>query len=124
MDRGARLNGRSHMNLASLVAHGISGIATFSETVATRILISSIAGLLLLIGAFGPYLVLSLWVTHTVPSRATYTSNVILVLFSQILWIAFSLVFSLISNRTTMQFVPIRDYEVFVSRLEHLPDLG
>jgi len=112
------------MNLASLVAHGISGIATFSETVATRILISSIAGLLLLIGAFGPYLVLSLWVTHTVPSRATYTSNVILVLFSQILWIAFSLVFSLISNRTTMQFVPIRDYEVFVSRLEHLPDLG
>lgn len=34
MDRGIRLRGHSITNLTALVTHGISGIATFAETVA------------------------------------------------------------------------------------------
>ena len=111
------------MNLASLVAHGISGIATFSETVATRILISTVGVLALLVVVFGCYFGKSLWFTGTVPGWAAYTSSLLFVLFVQMLWIAFSLVFLLISNRTTMGFVPSRDYPVFVDKLENLPEV-
>lgn len=122
MDRGVRLSGRSHMNLVSLVAHGISGIATFSEIVATRILVLNIVGLTGLLVLLGAYLGNSLWTTRTIPGWATYTWGLLLVLLIQMLWTAFGLVFLLISNRTAMQFVPIRDYAVFINRLENLPE--
>lgn len=124
MDRGVRVKGRSHMNLVSLVAHGISGIATFSETVATRILISNMVGIVIIGMIFGGYLGHWVWTRHRIPGWAGYTLGILLLLFTQILWIAFSLVFSLISNRTRMEFVPIRDYEVFVEKLECLPELA
>ena len=47
-DRGHRLGGKSHMNLVSLVVHGLAGISTFYDVVATRILIGSVACVLLL----------------------------------------------------------------------------
>jgi polyisoprenyl-phosphate glycosyltransferase len=122
MNRGLRLRGRSHMNLISLVAHGISGIATFSETVATRILISTFAVMTVLIVMLGCYFGRSLWLTGTIPAWVAYASSLLLVLFVQALWVAFSLVFLLISNRTAMEFVPIRDYAVFVDKLENLPE--
>jgi glycosyltransferase involved in cell wall biosynthesis len=43
MDRGKRYRGQSHMNLVALVNHGMSGIATFHDAVATRILIAQVS---------------------------------------------------------------------------------
>src|SRR5262249_46525545 len=113
-----------HMNLASLAAHGISGIATFSETVATRILLLNVVGLTVLLIAMTAIFLIRLWTPLAIPGWATYTAGLVMVLLVQLLGIAFSLVFSLISNRTTMLFVPVRDYAVFVEKLETLPDLG
>jgi hypothetical protein len=45
--RGYRLEGKSHMNLVSLVVHGLRAMAVFTENVLTRIILSA-AGLLLL----------------------------------------------------------------------------
>jgi len=52
MDRGRRLSGQSHMDLASLVAHGLGGIGTFHAMAATRILISTAICLVLISGRF------------------------------------------------------------------------
>jgi len=124
MNRGRRAAGRSHMNLISLVAHGISGIATFSETVATRILISNLLGVGALTAILGWCIGRTLWATGRIPGWVAYVSALMLVLFVQLLWMAFSLVFLLMSNRTSKEFVPIRDYEVFVDRLENAPRLA
>jgi len=124
MNRGRRAAGRSHMNFISLVAHGISGIATFSETVATRIMISNFVGAIALTVILACYVGRILCVTGTIPGWAAYISALLLVLFIQVLWIAFSLVFLLMSNRTSMEFVPIRDYEVFVDRLDEAPGVA
>ena len=122
MDRGVRVTGRSRMNLVSLVVHGISGIATFSDTVATRILMSTVAGLIILLIALIAIFGIGIWTQLVIPGWAMYTTGLAMVLLVQLLGIAFSLVFSLISNRTTMSFVPVRDYTVFVENLENLPD--
>jgi polyisoprenyl-phosphate glycosyltransferase len=123
MDRGRRVLGRSQMDLVSLVIHGIAGISTAHETVATRILILNVIGLgllfVILIAVFG----VRLLTDRAIPGWATYTVGLILILLIQLLAVSFSLVFSLISNRTSMTFVPIRDYPTFVDKLDNLARL-
>ena len=119
-NRGRRLGGRSHMNLVDLVVHGFSGIATFYDAAATRIVIGSILALLLLTLAFGAVVSIRVATNLAVPGWATYTVGLLLVLIVQIVFMALVLVFILITTRFTKTFVPERDYRVFVKRVETL----
>lgn len=120
MDRGRRVHGRSHMNFTSLVTHGLSGIASFQETVATRILIANAVCLVLLLLALGTVIGVRIFTSLAVPGWATYTVGLIAILFAQILAVSFSLVFSLISNRSSTAFIPSRDCAFFIDRLNPL----
>ncbi|MFP5235403.1 MAG: glycosyltransferase [Acidobacteriota bacterium] len=120
MDRGRRVRGRSHMNITSLVTHGLSGIASFQETVATRILIANTVCLFLLLLALGLVVGVRLFTSMAVPGWATYTVGIIAILFTQVLAVSFSLVFSLISNRSSTAFIPSRDCAFFIDRLHPL----
>jgi glycosyltransferase involved in cell wall biosynthesis len=122
IDRGVRLAGRSKMNLTSLVTHGISGIATFAEAVATRILIANFFGLVLLSIVMAIVVGLRIWSTLAIPGWATYTTGLVLILVIQLIGISFSLIFSLVHNRTRMQVIPIREYAVFVEGLQNPVD--
>jgi len=122
MDRGKRLQGRSHMEMSALVAHGIAGIATFHEVVAARILVTNVivlALLMLLLAAIGG---VRLVTDMAIPGWATYTTGFVLVLVIQLVAMSFSLVFTLISNRINMPFIPNRDYQVFIDGLECLAE--
>jgi hypothetical protein len=120
LDRGRRLRGRSHMNLPALVAHGIAGIATFQEAVATRILLSTVIGLGILVAAFLLVAGIRMGTNAAIPGWATTAKGFVLILGIQLVAIAFNLVFTLISNRTSTAFVPARDYALFVDRIETL----
>jgi glycosyltransferase involved in cell wall biosynthesis len=121
-DRGRRLKGHSKMNIRSLVTHGIAGIATFSETVTTRILLANFffVGLLCIVLAI--VVGLRSLTELAIPGWATYTVGIILVLVVQSLSISFGLVFSQISNRTRLEFIPFRDYTAFVGQLRTLAE--
>ena len=112
------------MTVVSLVAHGIAGIATFHEIVATRILISNVIGLFFLLVALGAVIGIRLWTDRAIPGWATYATGLILVLFMQFLAVSFSLVFSLISNRSSTVFMPFRDYAVFVDAVHNMSSAG
>lgn len=120
MDRGRRLSGQSHMDLASLVAHGLGGIGTFHAMAATRILISTAICLVLISGALFVVAGVRLMTNWAVAGWATYTMGLILLLAVQLAAGAFNLVFTLISNRSNMPFVPSRDYSVFVDKVDSL----
>ncbi|MEJ2010264.1 MAG: glycosyltransferase [Acidobacteriota bacterium] len=100
MNRGRRLRGRSQMDIASLVAHGLAGIATFQETVATRILIANAICLMLLLMLLVAVIGVRFWTNLAIPGWATYTVGLIVILLAQILAVIFSLVFFVISNRS------------------------
>jgi polyisoprenyl-phosphate glycosyltransferase len=117
MNRGRRLRSQSRMDTASLVAHGLAGIATFQEAVATRILIANAVCLVLLLISLAAVASIRLWTNLAIPGWATYTVGLIVILFAQILAVSFSLVFFVISNRSRAVFVPIRDCPVFIDRL-------
>lgn len=120
IDRGTRSHGQSHMNLIGLVVHGLSGIATFHEVVATRILLVSLMGLsVLLLGLLG--VVATRVLTNTaIPGWATFSAGLLLVLATQIVAISFSLVFIFVSSRMTSNFLPLRDCALFVERTERI----
>jgi len=124
MNRGRRLRGRSQMDVASLVAHGLAGIATFQETVATRILIANAICLTLLLILLVLVIGIRLWTNLAIPGWATYTVGVIAILLTQILAVSFSLVFFVISNRSRAVFVPARDCPVFIDGLDTLARRG
>ena len=123
MDRGKRLRGKSQMDLTALVAHGIAGIATFHERVATRILLTNVIGLFLLCALLVVIAGVRVATSRAIPGWATYTTGFVLVLAIQLVAMSFSLVFTLISNRSNMPFVPSRDYALFVDRVEPLARL-
>ena len=120
MDRGRRVQGRSQMDLVSLVIHGIAGISSAHETVATRILISNVICLGLLFVTLVAIFGIRLLTDRAIPGWATYATGLVLILLVQLLAVSFSLVFSLISNRTSMTFLPVRDYALFVNKLDNL----
>jgi hypothetical protein len=119
-DRGHRLGGKSHMDLVALVVHGLAGICTFYEVVATRILIASVFCVLALTGVLGVVFGVKFFTNLAIPGWATSTSGLLLILMIQIASVSFSLVFLLIATRLNMTFVPVRDYRVFAKGLETL----
>jgi hypothetical protein len=122
MDRGRRLHGKSQMSLVSLMTHGLAGIATFYETVATRILIFSVMILIFLLAVLAVVLILRISTGLAIPGWATYTSGLIMILFTQLVALSFNMVFLLITNRTRTSFVPVRDYEIYVDGLRVLTE--
>lgn len=119
-DRGHRLGGKSHMDLVALVVHGLAGISTFYDVVATRILIGSVSCVLALAAVLAIVFGVKFYTNLAIPGWATFTSGLLLVLVIQVASIAFSLVFSLITTRLNMTFVPARDYRIFFERVETL----
>lgn len=121
LDRGSRVHGHSRMGgLIPLVTHGIAGIATFHDVVATRILVASFALIALLSAGMAAVVGVRFGTNLAIPGWATYTLSILLVLSIQVATFAFGLVLSLISTRPTATFIPCRDYGVFVDRIENL----
>lgn len=123
LDRGSRVHGHSRMGgLISLVTHGIAGIATFHDVVATRILVASLGVIALITAGIALVLGIRLGTNLAIPGWATYTLGTLLMLSIQVATFAFGLVLSLISTRSSATFIPCRDYRVFVDRIETLWD--
>ncbi len=121
LDRGSRVLGTSKMGgVIPLVMHGIAGIATFHDLVATRILVASVGLMALLALALGVVFAIRFGTALAIPGWATYTAGLLLVLSIQISTVAFGLVLSLISGRPGATFVPSRDYAVFSGAVEKL----
>ena len=120
MDRGPRMTGESQMNFAALLVHGFSSIAVFSDIVSTRLLVVASALTALLAGLTGVVVALS-WGAHfSVPLWAAYVGGVLLVVLAQAVTGSFLLAFSILSARSNLTFLPLRDTPHYVDRLERV----
>jgi hypothetical protein len=112
--RGYRIAGTSRMNFISLVAHGMSAISVFGDIVGVRLLIASMAGSLLAALGILVVIVIRFFTDKAIPGWATYTIGTLLIILIQLITIATSFTFTMLSNRVMLNFVPLRDYELFV----------
>ncbi len=120
LDRGRRYHGHSRMNVAGLVSHGLAGISTYQDIVATRVLVTSSIAAVLTLVALVAVVGVRLFTDLAIPGWATYAAGLLLLLLAQIGAAAFGLVFTVLAGRRHLPFVPSRDYTTYVDRVEVL----
>jgi hypothetical protein len=112
--RGHRLAGRSRMNLAGWVSHGLSALSIYSDIAGTRVLLASLAGLLfslLLAVAIGIY-------AASTSAAAAYwgvlVALVMAVMFMQAAAASLLFLFMVLNGRAAATFIPVRDGMVLI----------
>jgi polyisoprenyl-phosphate glycosyltransferase len=116
--RGHRIAGRSRMNFVTLAAHGISAISVFGDVVGVRLMIASMAGSLLALLGIVAVFIVRFFTDMAIPGWATYASGALAIILVQFITMAISFTFIMLSNRTNLSFVPLRDHSLFVAGVE------
>jgi hypothetical protein len=112
--RAKRLAGRSHMRFVPLVSHGLSALSVHSEVVGVRLLVAVAILCLLLLIALPSVLLghLAGWIT--LPLWTPFVAGLVLVAAFQCITLAFGFVFVVLNGRSSLAFMPCRDYAYFV----------
>ena len=106
------------MNFVTLAVHGISAISVFGDVVGVRILIGSMAGSLMALFGILAVFAIRFFTDMAIPGWATYASGVLAIILVQFITMAISFTFIMLSNRTNLSFVPLRDHSLFVSEVK------
>jgi glycosyltransferase involved in cell wall biosynthesis len=115
--RGTRIAGTSRMHFVSLVSHGLSAISVFGDVVGVRLMIASLAGSLLAAGGIVAVVMIRLLTNRAIPGWATFAAGTLTMIMMQFITIATSFTFFILSNRTSLGFVPLRDCALFVEEV-------
>ncbi|MEI7733407.1 MAG: glycosyltransferase [Verrucomicrobiota bacterium] len=112
--RGTRYRGASKMNFVGLVMHGLQAISVFSDVVAVRLLLA----VCLLAGGCGALAAGSvatlLYGGPALPPWAPYAIGGLLIAALTLVLGCFSLALTLLTQRNSLDFIPIRDYHYFI----------
>ena len=115
--RGRRLQGDSQMGFVPLVVHGLSALSVFSDTLGVRLLVASVGGLISLI-ALLLFLALWQWTDGGPPSASVILGGGIVLLAGlQMVTACALLALVVLGRRTGADFVPARDYELFIESI-------
>ena len=112
--RGSRIAGASRMNFVALVSHGLSAISVFGDIVGVRLLIASLTGSVLAAMGIAAVAMIRLFTDRAIPGWATYATGTLAIIAIQMITIATSFTFFMLSNRTNLGFVPLRDCALFM----------
>jgi polyisoprenyl-phosphate glycosyltransferase len=119
--RGKRYVGKSHMNLASLVLHGIGAMAVFSDILFARLLVAcaGLAGLSILgiCAAIG----IRVFTTLAIPGWATIVVGTLSVFFVQLLILMMASAFILLSTRSFISVTPAGQLQHFIESRRVIP---
>jgi len=114
--RGERSRGHSRMSLVSLVSHGLSAIAVWSDVVGTRMLLAVSVSSLLLAGSAGIAFAFHLGSGQPLPDRLILLGGLLIVILFQAVLLCFVLVLFMLSSRSGLNFIPLRDAAWYVSQ--------
>ena len=113
--RGRRLDGQSKMNLVSLVIHGLSAVAVFSDRVGVRLL--TITSLVTASGV--AVLAMVLWVRlftpYAIPGWATNAAGLMVIALLMLVGLLFGFSLMILKGRESGGFLPLRDYRFYIA---------
>ncbi|HEX6097603.1 MAG TPA: glycosyltransferase [Thermoanaerobaculia bacterium] len=113
-DRAPRLAGRSRMNLVSLVTHGLSAIAVNGDVLGVRALMATCALIVAMITAIVVAVGIRLYTNLAIPGWATYVVALATVILIEAIILSLFFIFTILSGRNQVNFIPKRDYHHFV----------
>jgi hypothetical protein len=105
-DRGTRYAGRSSMNLVSLLAHGLSAVAVFSDLVFVRLLVlaSTICGLAFLVAAAA--IAIRATTALAIPGWASNVVGISAIMLFQALTLSVVACLTMLASRSAAVFIP------------------
>jgi polyisoprenyl-phosphate glycosyltransferase len=109
-ERSERLEGTPHMDMVSLVVHGLSAMAVFGDRIGVRLLILVSLGMLLTVAGLVGVATIRLTTDLAIPGWATYVSGLLLVMLMQMLLVVLVFVFVILAARNAVNVIPTRDY--------------
>ncbi|MCE2846443.1 MAG: glycosyltransferase [Sphingobacteriales bacterium] len=114
LDRGKRYRGESKMNFVSLVLHGLGAISVHTDTLAVRMLLSSLIMICLL--SIGIIVVAGIrfFTPLAIPGWASFVVIGLLILIFQAFLISLLLVFNVLNYRTQRHIIPALEYTNFI----------
>ena len=117
--RGRRYAGKSHMNLISLIVHGLSSMSVYADTIFVRLLLLSSG--LFIVGIALIFLVFTLrlfFPNHATPGWATTVAFGITIILLQALFTAISSILMLLNNRVQRLVIPLLDSTPYLAGRE------
>lgn len=120
-ERGRRLSGESRMNFVSLTIHGLSAISVHVDVVAARVLIASLGLMTAALCGIAIVSGIRLFTTLAIPGWASATVAGLAIIFLQACGMSLLLGFSMLHYRMQPEFIPGRDFRVYVESV--LPEL-
>lgn len=118
--RAKRLIGTSHMNFQSLIVHGLRALSVFSESIGIRLLY--LFSFISLVTFFGIIAVVAIRLfTHlAIPGWASNVFGLLVLCLFQTLTLLFLFLFAILSSRSMLGMIPLRDYHPFVRDLRSI----
>jgi len=113
-ERGIRLDGPPHMDMVSLVVHGLSAMAVFGDRIGVRLLIVVSSGMALTVTALAVVIGIRLVTDLAIPGWATYATGLLFVMLLQMLLVILIFVFVILASRNAANVLPAHDYDQFI----------
>lgn len=120
--RAKRLDGKSSMNLVSLVTHGLSAMSVFGEVVGTRMLAATGGLSLLAVLGITSVVAIRLSTDWAVPGWATTAVGMLGLVLLQAVTVGFLLTFVTLANRSQMAPAPCQTFRDYILELHLLRD--
>jgi hypothetical protein len=120
-ERGRRYDGTSHMNLTTLVLHGLSAISVYIDVIFVRVLL--VAASLVSVALLGIVIVLfQRFFTHlATPGWATSAIGALLGIMMQTVILVFVMTLVVLSSRGNSPVIPILDCGKYIRARRRLP---
>ena len=106
------------MNTTALVTHGLSAVSVHSERVGVRLLLVSQVFIAIVFGMMLTVVGVKFCTTLAIPGWATSAFGLTLILLTQLIITSFFFVFFVLGNRNQQNFVPARDFQYYLARVE------
>lgn len=118
--RAKRLSGYSHMNFQSLIIHGLRALSVFSESIGIRLLyVFSFISLLVIAGIIG-VIAVRFGTNLAIPGWASNVFGLLVLCLFQTVTLLVLFLFAILSSRSMLGMIPLRDYHPFVRDLRSI----
>ncbi|QDT55853.1 undecaprenyl phosphate 4-deoxy-4-formamido-L-arabinose transferase [Caulifigura coniformis] len=113
--RGTRLDGQSKMNLLSLVMHGLSAVAVFSDRVGVRMLTLTALLAAAGVGVLGLVIWIRLFTDLAIEGWATNAAGLLVIALLLLTGLFFGFSLMILKGRENGGFLPLRDYGYYIA---------
>ena len=112
--------GDSRMNFLNLLLHGLSALSVYGEVIGVRLLVVASILLAVDVGVLTAVFALQYFGGVSPPRRLLFAGGILFFLLFEVIVVSGVLMFSMLSSRANLTFVPLRDYKYFLRDTEEI----